>query len=452
MAEVTIGATRCERVGVMLPASAGFPAVLIGILWAGRTAVPLNFLMGTTELRPVLADAGLDVVFTVRHFESVIRELGIAALYLENLGLKRRILWSMLKPRRSVPRVQPGDTAVILYTSGTTGEPKGVELSYSNLYSNCVDTIEALAIDPGHRFLNILPPFHVFGLTADVLVPIVLGASVYALPRFNPVGVVRAVAQETVTLLMGIPSMYGAILRSKSARREHFTSVKLAVSGGEPLPARVAAEFQERFGVRLHEGYGLTETSPVLTVCTPRHAQDGTVGRPIPHVEIRIVDEKGQRLGTCEDGEIVVRGPGVMKGYYRKPQETRAVVDAEGWFRTGDVGHLDPEGFLTITGRQKDMLIIGGENVFPREIESVLEAHEGVLQAAVIGVRDEVRGETPVAFVLPQSGPPPDEEALRAFAKKSLAGFKVPRRIVIRDDLPTGPTGKILKRRLRDLL
>lgn len=444
--------TKSQRVGIILPASSVFPAVLFGTLWAKRIAVPLNFLLAADELLPVVQDAGLDLILTVRHFAELAAKLPVRTVFLEDLGLKRRMVLATLRRYPVIPAVNPHDTAVILYTSGTTARPKGVELTHQNLHSNAADCIVALDIDPRQRFLNVLPPFHVFGLTGGVLVPTFLGASVFAMPRFSPLGAVHAIQEHGITVMMAIPSMYAAILRTKSTTRESFASVRLAVSGGEPLPESVRASFQDRFGVHLRQGYGLTETSPVVAVSTLRATRDGTVGKPIPHVQIRISDAEGKALPADQTGEILIRGPGVMKGYYHQPEETRRVLDAEGWFHTGDVGRLDADGYLAITGRAKEMLIVGGENVFPREIEAVLESHEAVLQAAVIGQPDELRGETPVAFVMPRKGAEVTEPDLRNFAKQSLAGFKVPRRIIIREDLPSGPTGKILKRKLRDLL
>ncbi|MBI4717693.1 MAG: AMP-binding protein [Planctomycetes bacterium] len=442
----------CPRVGIMLPASTAFPAAVMGAWWAARIAVPLNFLLSAEELARIVADADLQVVLTVRHFAPLVSRLPVRPVFLEDLPLKRRALGAMLRPWPARPTVDPHATAVILYTSGTTAQPKGVELTFHNLHSNCVDTIASLDIDPAQKFLNILPPFHVFGLTANVLVPIVLGAGVFAIPRFNPLAVVKAVREQGITIIMAIPSMYAAMLRTKSSDPDTFRSLYLAVSGGEPLPETIRLGFLERFGLRLHQGYGLTETSPVVAACSLSAFREGTVGRPIRHVQVRIVGSDGHIALPGHDGEILVRGPGVMKGYFRKPEETRAVLNSDGWFSTGDIGHLDGDGFLVITGRAKEMLIIGGENVFAREIEAVLEAHASVLQAAVIGVPDELRGEAPVAFVVPQRGVGVSEADLRAFAKQSLAGFKVPKRIEIREDLPTGPTGKLVKRKLRELL
>lgn len=452
MRQVIRSRTNNDHVGIMLPSSSLFPAVLMGTLWASRTAVPLNFLFSAEELLPVVQDAGLDTIITVKHFTKLAEALPVKVVYLEDLPLKRKIIFSYFRPIPAAPKVELSDTAVLLYTSGTTGQPKGVELTYDNLYSNCADTITSLEIDQHQIFLNILPPFHVFGLTANVLVPIMLGASVFAIPRFSPAAVVKSVAENGVTLMMAIPSMYAAILKSKSATAESFRSIKLAISGGEPLSDRVRARFEERYKVILKQGYGLTETSPVISVSSAKHFRDGTVGRLIRNVEVRIVDENDRDLPAGEEGEIYVRSPGVMKGYYHKPEETAKVIDADGWFRTGDIGRLETDRYLSITGRAKDMLIIGGENVFPREIEAALEAVEGVLQVAVIGMADDLRGEVPVAFVMPEPHAQLDEQSLRIIARQSLAGYKVPRRIEIRDDLPTGPTGKILKRRLHELL
>jgi len=444
--------TACERVGILLPAGGAFAATLFGALWAGRVAVPLNLLLSPEELRGIVNDAAFDTMISVRHFTKMADALPVKTVFLDDLPLRRKALVRLMMRPPQAPPVGPDDTAVILYTSGTTAEPKGVQLTQNNLHSNCVDSAASLGLDHNHRFLNVLPPFHVFGLTACVLMPVFLGATVYAIPRFHPVQAVRTIAEKAVTLMVAIPSMYAAIMKTKSATTEMFNSIKLAISGGEPLPESVARGFEQRFGVKLRQGYGLTETSPVVAACSLDHTRDGTVGKPIRNVEVRIVDEAGNMLGPNCDGEILVRGPGVMRGYYNKPEQTQRVIDAGGGFRTGDMGRLDDDGFLTISGRMKEMLIIGGENVYPREIEAVLEEHPDVLQAAVIGLPDESRGEVPIAFVIRQDGAEVTESELRTFTRRSLAGFKVPKQIRIENDLPTGPTGKILKRRLPDVL
>ncbi|HNQ23791.1 MAG TPA: AMP-binding protein [Phycisphaerae bacterium] len=442
---------RSERVGIMLPASGVFPAALFGTLWAGKVAVPLNFLLQPAELEFIVRDAGLDLILSIKPFADRLSTLPARVLYLEDQHLKLRTLAASL---RSLPPADadPAATAVLLYTSGTTADPKGVELTQRNLHSNAADSIASLNLISQHRFLNMLPPFHVFGLTGNVLVPVLLRGSVVAVPRFSPVAVLHAIADKETSIILAVPSMLAALLRMKSATAETFRSVLLVISGGEPLPAAVRKGFEERFSVVIREGYGMTETSPIISACSVLENRVGSVGKPVRNMEVRILDGAGQSLPPGADGEITVRGPSVMKGYYHRPEETAAVLSADGWLRTGDIGHLDDDGFLYITGRSKELIIIAGENVFPGEIESALVAHPGVLEAAVIGVPDESRGEAPVAFVTPEPGQQLAEEQLKQFVRQSLAGYKVPKRIYIREDLPHGPTGKILKRSLRELL
>ena len=450
--DIVGSATAGDKVGIMLPAGSRFPAALFGVLWSRKIAVPLNFLLTAAQLRYVVKDAGLDVLLTVEHFQELTEQLEARVIYLDKLPLKRKLVWKMFLPMPALPNVDAQDTAVVLYTSGTTSQPKGVELTYRNLRSNCIDVMLSLDMQSDQSFLDILPPFHVFGLTCNVLIPITLGASVYAIPRFNPAAVVRAVMRNRISIITAIPSMYAAILRLKSAKPDSFSSVVLAVSGGEPLAERIRTGFEEKFALTLREGYGLTETSPVLAAGSVKHHKAGSVGKPIRNVQCRIVDHDGRDLPTGSDGELWVKGPGIMKGYLNRPDDTKQVIDDRGWFKTGDIARLDEDGFISITGRSKEMLIIGGENVAPREIEIVLEQHHDVLQAAVIGVADQSRGEAPIAFVICREGAEVTESQLRSFARKSLAGFKVPKQVHIRDDLPTTPTGKILKRKLRELL
>jgi long-chain acyl-CoA synthetase len=251
---------------------------------------------------------------------------------------------------------------------------------------------------------------------------------------------------------MAIPSMYAAILRLKTRPAPVAEQIYLAISGGEPLSDQVFEGFRDRFGIELLQGYGLTETSPVCTLELPDERKRGSIGRPIRNVSVRIVDSLGNDAGTDQDGEIWIGGPNVMKGYYQNPEATRQAITADGWFKTGDAGRMDAGGFVTITGRIKEMLIVGGENVYPREIESVLETHPAIAEAAVIGAPDPSRGEIPVAFVTLVEGASATPTELRAHAREHLAGYKVPREVRIADDLPRSPIGKILKRRLTELL
>ena len=452
MRDVVTATTQAQRIGVMLPASSAFCGSLFGILWASRIAVPLNFLLSKTELSRIVSTAGLDTVLTIKHFAKLSSSLSARTVFLEDLPLKRKMLGAMLRRRPALPAVAPDDTAVLLFTAGTSGDPKGVELTYDNLLSNCRDCIATAKMTSDQRFLNCLPPFHVFGLTACVIAPVVLGSSAYCIPRFSATAVAQAIREQRISIFMAIPSMFGAILRLKSAPDDLMKDVYLLVSGGEPLPETIATGFRERFGVELLQGYGLTETSPVCTIELPWARQPGSIGRPIRNVSVRIVDSDGRDLAPGGVGEIWVKGPNVMKGYYHDPEATRRALEPDGWFKTGDCGRRDAEGFVTITGRLKEMLIIGGENVFPREIEVVLERHPAVAEAVVIGAPDPSRGQVPVAFVTCKEGASAGDVELREFARRNLAGYKVPRRVRIEPDLPRSPTGKVLKRKLAELL
>ncbi|MCB9851222.1 MAG: AMP-binding protein [Phycisphaerales bacterium] len=452
MRDVVLGATQRKNVGLMLPASSVFTGSFFGTLWADKIAVPLNFLLSPAELARIVTLAELDVIITIRHFADLVKDLPARVIYVEDLNIKRRLLWAMIKPAPRAPQTAPDDTAVILFTSGTAGEPKGVELTQNNLLSNCRDCIATAEMQPDHHFLNCLPPFHVFGLLANVIAPVALGASVYCIPRFQPAAVARALKDHQISIFLAIPSMYRALLRLKSAGDDCMRSVYLAVSGGEPLPPAVFEGIRDRFGVELLQGYGLTETSPVCTLEIPSAHKRGSIGRAVRNVAVRIVDPEGNDVPTGEDGEIWVKGPNVMKGYYHRPEETRNAITEDGWFRTGDGANIDAEGFVTITGRVKDMMIVGGENVYPLEIEAVLEKHPGVAEAVVVGAPDESRGEVPIAFVVPMEGAELSEVELRTLAREHLAGYKVPRQIRITTDLPRSPIGKVLKRKLRETL
>ncbi|MBN1514328.1 MAG: AMP-binding protein [Phycisphaerae bacterium] len=444
--------TRRERVGIMLPAGSGFAAALFGTLWAGKAAVPLNFLLNPAELRSVVEDAGIDRIVSVHHFDELLGLLPARPLPLEDMGLRSRIIRGLLRRKPAPPCVGPKETAAVLYTSGTDGAPKGVVLSYGNLLSNCEDCIATARITPDHRFLNVLPPFHVFGLTTNVLIPAVLGASVHCIPRFQPAAVVQAMRQEHPSILMAIPSMYAALLRAKDTPPDTYRRLYLAISGGEPLHSHVADGFRSRFGIELLQGYGLTETSPVVSLNLPDAHRPGSIGRPIRNVQVRIVDEDGVHVPHGTDGDIQVRGPGVMQGYHGRPDLTHAALSADGWFRTGDVGRQDADGFLYITGRKKEMMIVGGENVFPREIEAALLDHPAVAEAAVVGVPDASRGEVPAAFVICREGRSATDAELRAFVRERLAGYKVPRFVRVAEELPRSPTGKVHKRLLKKML
>ena len=321
--------------------------------------------------------------------------------------------------------------------------------------------IEHAQIKRADTFLGVLPQFHSFGLTALTLIPLRIGARVVYSARFIPKKIVELIREHRPDIVIAVPSMYGALLSVKGATAGDFSRVRLAISGGEPLPQATYEAFLERFELQILEGYGLTETAPITNWSTPKRFVRHAVGPTLPQVHEVIVDDHDRPVEPGREGEILITGPNIMKGYYKLADQTRQVmVDlpnsaSDGYrrrtrryFRTGDIGRLDENGFLFITGRKKEMLIIGGENVFPREIEEVLNQHQTVRDSAVIGRTDGVRGEVPVAFVEIQDESPFDATALRAWCRDRLAGYKVPREIRQIDALPRNPTGKILRRQL----
>jgi long-chain acyl-CoA synthetase len=300
--------------------------------------------------------------------------------------------------------------------------------------------------------LGVLPQFHSFGFTVLTMMPLAVGARAIYTARFMPKKIVDLASRHRPTALVAIPSMYNALRSVKDAPKDAFSSLRFAVSGGEPLPQSVSDGFHDTFGVRIAEGYGLTETSPVVSWCLPHEYRWKSVGRPLHGVQFLIADANGQPVPQGHDGEVRIKGPNVMKGYFNLPTETAAAFDADGWFRTGDQGRLDADGHLSITGRIKEMLIIAGENVFPREIEEVLNQHPSVNASGVVGIKDPIRGELPMAFIELREGQTFDKASIQAHCRASLAGYKVPGDIRVLEALPRNPTGKIMRRELVKLL
>ena len=445
-------ATSARHVGLMMPSSCAFAGTFYGILWAGRTALPLNFLLQPAELAAVVRDADVEVIFTIKFFRHLAEALPVRVIYLEDLPLKREMLLQRARATPPVPKVGDDDLAVLLYTSGTSGKPKGVCQTYRNLTADVTAAVSRARLQSDHLFLGILPLFHSFGLTTMLLVPVALKTSVYYLPRFQPREVLETIRDRRISVTMMIGSMYAALLRSKTGGRQELASLEYAVAGGEALPDAVFEQFKQRFGVEIIQGYGMTEAAPVVSLNVPWSNRVGTVGRAIPGVAVGAFDEKGEELAPGQIGELWIKGPIVMKGYYKNPEETAAVLTPDGWYKSGDMGMVDTEGYVSITGRKKEMIIVGGENVYPREVEAVLEDHPAVHDAAVIGQPDASRGEVVVAFVTLSEGKQAAEIELRDFCRDRIAGYKIPRRVIIAQDLPRGPTGKIHKRKLAEFL
>lgn len=429
---------------------------LLGAWIAGKVAVPVNYLLGQNERTHLINDSGLSTIITVKPMLDFIGGADTLPSHVRVLLLED-MPGDLVPPLRFPPIYGDNDLALLLYTSGTSGLPKGVMLTHGNLSAEIEAIRRHISIQDDDVFLGVLPQFHCFGLSALTLLPLAVGVKVVYTARFVPGKVVGLIREHRPTVFMAVPSMYGALLSAKSAKPENFTSIRLPVSGGEPLPEEVYNQIRDRFGIRLLEGYGLTETSPATNWSTPEFATRYSVGTPLPGVRNLIVDDHDKPLPVGKDGHILIAGPVVMKGYHNLPQLDKDVFvyltdpmdgQTKRFFRTGDIGKVDELGRLFITGRHKEMMIIGGENVFPREIEEVLIQHPDVRTAAVVGKPDTSRGEVPVAFIEIEDGCEFNETAIRAHCKEHLASFKVPRKIICKNELPKNPTGKIQRKEL----
>lgn len=469
-AEAIAAQSKTQTIAIMLPTTGAFPIAALAAWMLGKTVVPLNYLLKPDELKFIIEDCGADTVVTVGPMLDYLRNAqkdetfdadGVPG-WLQGVGVLRldKIDFRSMPELRFPALAADEDLALLLYTSGTSGKPKGVMLTHGNVSANIEQIVEWVGFTHREVLAGVLPQFHTFGLTALTLLPLTVGCKVVYTARFNPPKIVRLIREHGATALIAIPSMYNALLNVKDAGPEDFKTLNFTVSGGEPLPAAVFEGFRDRFGVTLNEGYGLTETAPVSNWCRPHEFRLKSVGRALPRISERIVDiETGQDLPPGRDGEVRIKGPNVMRGYFKRPEETAAAFDEQGYFRTGDIGQLDEEGHLFITGRLKEMLIVGGENVFPREIEEVLNRHSTVKASGVVGVIDGIRGELPVAYIEMRDDPNGPEGAKLAFderdlqrhCRENLAGYKVPRHVYVLDALPRNPTGKVLRRELKRL-
>jgi long-chain acyl-CoA synthetase len=450
-----------DRVALLLPNTPHFPLAYYGTLALGAVAVPVHALLKAEEIQYVLEDSGAKALICAAPL------LGEGAKGAELAGVPvfavmdggdatlERIdtLALSATPIEAMVPAEAGDTAVILYTSGTTGTPKGAEITHLNVVMNVVaSAMHSFDIDESDVVLGCLPLFHTFGQTCCMNTAFYVGASIVLLPRFDGAQALELLVEEKCTIFMGVPTMYVGLLEAAKTSDLRPT-LKSALSGGAALPLPVLERFAEVFGTEVLEGYGLTETAPVATfnqVGFP--PKPGTVGKAIWGVEVEIakaeLDDRIEFLPTGELGEIVVRGHNVFKGYLNKPEATAAAV-VDGWFRTGDLGTKDADGYVSIVDRKKDMVIRGGYNVYPREVEETLLRHPAVAQVAVVGLPDPQYGEEVCAVVIkdPDGGDVTEQE-LSAWAKERLAAYKYPRRVIFTDAFPLGPSGKVLKREL----
>ena len=440
-----------DRVALILPNVPAFPVLFYGALLAGGTVVPMNPLLKAGEIEYFFSDSGAKLAFVWGDF------LSEAVAGAESLETKVIQSGPIGPSAEDLPAGEPigspveradDDTAVILYTSGTTGRPKGAELTHRNLDLNAKrSSADIMRMLPEDVIMGCLPLFHVFGLTCGLNAAVRCGATLTLIPRFDPAKALEVVQRDKVTIFQGVPTMYGAMLHHPDAATADTSSLRVCVSGGSALPEQTMREFEEKFDAQILEGYGLSETSPVASFnMLDRPTKPGTIGRAIPGCEMKLIDADGNDVPAGDGvGEIAIRGDNVMKGYWGKPEETEAAIP-DGWFRTGDLATVDDDGYYTIVDRKKDLIIRGGMNIYPREVEEVLYTHPDVVECAVVAVPHPELGEDVGAAVSLKPGSTATLEDVQQYVKERIAAYKYPRQIWQLDELPKGPTGKILRR------
>ncbi len=446
-----------DHIGLYGINSSTFVAIYLGIQKAGATVVPINLLLNPEEVAWILNDAEVTTLFYFEPFAPAVDSIRPALPAMQDFICVEKDLPEML--RAPVPgfklEVSGDSVAVIIYTSGTTGHPKGAMLTHGNLVSDALSAGAALKLRPqSERFLVVLPMFHAFASMAGVLIPLLHGSSLVPLPKFDPVQTAQVIDATDATIFLGVPSMYNLLLRLPEKYTSAIRKLRFCVSGGAAMPAEIMKQFEQRFGVLIYEGDGPTECAPV-TCFNPIEGlrKPLSVGIAIPGVEMKIMDETGRELPSGEPGEICVRGPNVMKGYWKQPEETEKSFFGE-WFRTGDIGTEDEDHYFYIVDRIKDMVIVNGMNVYPRVVEEVLYRHEAVREAAVVGQPHKLHGEVPVAYIALEEGVAADgaqisEKEIRRFCMQHLGRHEIPRKVVFMDSLPKNAAGKIVKRELR---
>jgi long-chain acyl-CoA synthetase len=441
-----------DRVGIMLPNVPEFAIAYYGVLRAGGVVVPMNVLLKQREVAFYLGDPEAKLVFAWHQFADAATQ-GAAEAGAECVVVEPEAFGRLLEsagPVTEVTERDADDTAVILYTSGTTGKPKGAELTHSNLAINADVMKQVFSIEPDDVVFGGLPLFHAFGQTCALNTAVSAGAELVLLARFDAGRALEAIERYRVTVFEGVPTMYSALLHHPERERFDVSALRLCVSGGAALPVEVLRSFEDAFGCVILEGYGLSETSPVASFNHPgRERKPGSIGTPIEGVEMKLVDLDRQHSRPGEPGEIAIRGHNVMKGYWHRPEATSEAIDANGWFYSGDIARVDEDGFFFIVDRKKELIIRGGYNVYPREIEEVLYEHPAVREAAVIGIPHPDLGEEVGAAVALKPGQQVTEAELRDYVKANVAAYKYPRHVWFVDELPKGPTGKILKREIK---
>lgn len=467
-----LGVKQGDHVALLLGNSPHFVIGLYGALRLGATIIPINPIYTADEIGYILRNGdvkvvvGLDLMIpladkmhehlpTVEYFITCESGQPEAALIdPSNLSFSSKLktfsnVVSIGKLDFNEPSVDENDVAIILYTSGTTGKPKGAMLTHRNLYSNAIDVSNYLKMNEEDRVITTLPMFHVFCLTVALNAPLMNGATLLIVPKFSPGEIFRLAKKYEATVFAGVPTMYNFLLQYPEGEANDLKSLRLCISGGAAMPVALLEGFEKKFNVVVSEGYGLSEASPV-TCFNPldRPRKAGSIGQSILNVENKVVNELGDEVRPGEVGELIVKGPNVMKGYYKMPEETAATIK-EGWLYTGDLAKMDEEGYFYIVDRKKDIVLVGGYNVYPREIEEVLYEHPDIVEVAVIGVPDPDFGEAVRAFVVSKNSALTEEQVI-VYCKEHLAKYKVPRSVDFLDELPKNTTGKILRKSLKE--
>jgi long-chain acyl-CoA synthetase len=440
-----------DRVGVMLPNVPEFPVSYYGVLRAGGIVVPMNVLLKRREIAFYLEDSGAELLLAWHGFIDEARggggDAGAQVVEVGPAALAAALF--DLKPAPDLVDTEEDDTAVILYTSGTTGKPKGAELTHLNLFRNAdVSSRTTSEISAGDVVLGALPLFHSFGQTVAMNASLTVGACLTLVPRFDPGEALETMQRDGVTHFYGVPTMFGALLHHPERESYDTSALRNCITGGASMPVEVLRGFEQAFGAVVLEGYGLSETSPVSSSNHPdMERKPGSIGTPIEGVEMRVVDENDVPVPQGEVGEIVIRGHNIMKGYWQRPDATEEAMRG-GWFHSGDLARTDEDGYFYIVDRKKDLIIRGGYNVYPREVEEVLYEHPKIREAAVVGVPHDEWGEEIGAAIVLHEGEELAPEEVSAYVKERIAAYKYPRLVWFVDDLPKGPTGKILKREI----
>ncbi|RDI47844.1 fatty acid--CoA ligase family protein [Falsibacillus pallidus] len=465
----SLGVTKGDHIALLLGNSPHFIIAFYGAMRLGATVIPINPIYTQDEIGYILNNGDVKAVVALDLMVPLVGKVEGLLPKVENYIIcptkqdsaieeavaahpKMKSFSEVLETGAlsfEGPELDEDDVAVILYTSGTTGRPKGAMLTHKNLYSNARDTGSYLKMNEDDRVITTLPMFHVFCMTVVLNAPLISGATLLITPKFSPADIFRIAEKYQATVFAGVPTMYNFLYQYPEADADSLKTLRLCISGGASLPVALLKNFEQKFKVVISEGYGLSEASPV-TCFNPldRPRKPGSIGTSIMNTKNKVVNELGEEVPVGEVGELVVQGPNVMKGYYKMPEETEAAI-RDGWLYTGDLAKMDEEGYFYIVDRKKDMVIVGGFNVYPREVEEVLYSHPDIVEAAVIGVPDPNQGEAVKCFVV-STNKDLTEEQVAEYCRQHLAKYKLPSSIEFIEELPKNTTGKILRRALKD--